>query len=288
MKILTKIAILAAALQFASFGSAGAVSEDTELAIMAADQDNGTDSEEVQIYEPPAPPPVEEEVAVPQIPAPGTPTAEEVRPPENPPVVSDVPPIVPEPVTVAPTIPEETLPENSPALTGDENAPSVNEPFVGMPNPLVQHATFESLAGAVKFTPLYIPKKSGYTVNSFTSIAGKTAQIEYGRRWEQNVSLTIRTYKRAPGEPLQDISGIHGVKWRVDTSTGTTVFISKIDEISQAAAWAVGQYTFSAYAKNLSFAGFHALVADELVDLTTHYYLENLDVPETSTTVAAE
>ena len=168
---------------------------------------------------------------------------------------------------IDPIIPAEIPAEN---VTMPDEQPVI----AGMPNPLTQHATFESLAKAVNFVPLYIPKKSGYSVSGYTSIASKTAQIDYGRRWEPEVSLSVRTYKRAKDEPLQDISGVHGVKWRVDTSTGTTVFIAKVDEVTQAAAWAVGQYTFSAVAKNLSFAGFHALIADELVDMSAHYFID--------------
>ena len=146
-------------------------------------------------------------------------------------------------------------------------------PTVGMPNPMVSYASYEELAKALGFSPLYIPKKSGYTVNEFFSIDEKIAEIRYGRRWEPEVSLNIRTYKRAPNEELQDISGVQGVKWRVDTSGGTTVYVAKVSDNTNAAAWAVGDYTFSAYVENLSFAAFHTLVVEELVDLTTHYYV---------------
>ena len=86
--------------------------------------------------------------------------------------------------------------------------------------------------------------------------------------------MTVRTYKRKDGEEPQDISGVTGVKWRVDTTTGTTIYVAKISETEQVAAWAVGHYTFSARAENLSYAGFYSLVADELVELSTHYYLD--------------
>ena len=152
-----------------------------------------------------------------------------------------------------------------------ENLPQMNQ--VGLPNPLVTCPNFDSLVATVKFTPLYMPKKSGYIVNNLTAIDGRIAEIEYGRRWEPDVSLRVRTYKRGQNENLSDISGVQGVKWRIDVSSGTTIYIAKIDENSQVAAWAVGQYTFSAQAKSLSFAGFHALVAEELVDLSTHYYI---------------
>ena len=135
------------------------------------------------------------------------------------------------------------------------------------------HANFEEAARAAHFIPLYMPKKSGYEITAIYSEPG-IVEVRYGRRWEPTVSLSVRTHKRTDGEPLRDISGVTGVKWRVDTSTGTTIYIAKISETQQVAAWAVGHYTFSAQAENLSFAGFHSLVADELVDLSTHYYLD--------------
>lgn len=144
---------------------------------------------------------------------------------------------------------------------------------VALPNPIVMFSNFEELAHAVRFTPLYIPRKSGFTINSMMAIDGHTAEIRYGRRWEPEVSLHIRTYKRMNGEELKDISGVYGVKWRVDMTSGTTVYIAKIEENKHVAAWAAGDYTFSAYAENLSFAAFHAIVADELVDLANHYYV---------------
>ncbi|MBR5914060.1 MAG: hypothetical protein IKZ58_06845 [Selenomonadaceae bacterium] len=147
------------------------------------------------------------------------------------------------------------------------------EKQVGLPNPIKSYSSFEEVSEAVGFTPLYIPKKSGYTINAILSIDSKVAEIRYGRRWEPEVSLAVRTYKRAPNEELQDISGINGAKWRVDDSSGSTVYLAKLNDSNHAAAWAVGDFTFSAYVENLSFAAFYALVVEELVDLSNHYYI---------------
>ena len=144
---------------------------------------------------------------------------------------------------------------------------------VALPNEKIIYANFSEVSRAVRFIPLYMPRKSGYEITALYAGQG-IAEVRYGRRWEPNVSLTVRTHKRADGEAPQDISGVTGVKWRVDTSTGTTIYIAKISETQQVAAWAVGHYTFSAQAENLSYAGFHSLVADELVELSTHYYLD--------------
>lgn len=140
-------------------------------------------------------------------------------------------------------------------------------------NSIIRHANFEEVVQVVGFTPLYLPKKSGYTVTEILSIDRRVADIHYGRRWEPEVSLSVRTYKRAADEELQDISGVNGVKWRVDTTGGINVYVAKLSDDTHVAAWAVGDYTFSAYVQNLSFAAFHALVIEELVDLSNHYYI---------------
>lgn len=175
------------------------------------------------------------------------------------PVENNVPEVAP---------PAEKISDNTP-----KESPEKSSEPVGMPNPIKLYASFEELADALGFTPLYIPKKSGYTINEIMSISNKIAEIRYGRRWEPEVLLAIRTYKRAPDEELDDISGIQGVKWRVDESSGSTVYIAKISDSNHAAAWAVGNFTFSAYVENLSFAAFYALVVEELVDLSNHYYV---------------
>ena len=147
------------------------------------------------------------------------------------------------------------------------------EDSVAMPNPMKSYSNFDEISKALGFTPLYIPKKSGYTINEILSIDNRIAEIRYGRRWEPEVSLAVRTYKRQPNEELQDISGINGAKWRVDESGGSSIYLAKLNDNDHAAAWAVGDFTFSAYVQNLSFAAFYALVVEELVDLSNHYYV---------------
>ena len=170
---------------------------------------------------------------------------------------------IPQPITTPPAAPPKSplTPPSSPA----ETVPFANQKML--------YANFTEAARAVHFVPLYMPRKSGYEITSLYAGQG-IVEVRYGRRWEPTVSLTVRTYKRADGEEPQDISGVTGVKWRVDTTTGTTIYVAKISETEQVAAWAVGHYTFSARAENLSYAGFYSLVADELVELSTHYYLD--------------
>ena len=199
---------------------------------------------------------------------PNTPT--EPLPPEPEPIIETPQPVAPPQVETPPQVesPQSvTSPQPEPIYT-----PQVVE-TVAMPNQQAVYANFAEVARAVKFIPLYMPRKSGYEITAIYAGQG-IAEIRYGRRWEPTVSLTVRTHKRAEGEELQDISGVTGVKWRVDTTTGTTLYIAKISETMQVAAWAVGHYTFSAQAENLSYAGFHSLVADELIELSTHYYLD--------------
>ena len=135
------------------------------------------------------------------------------------------------------------------------------------------YASFIEVTRTVHFIPLYMPRKSGYEITGI-SAGENIVEVRYGRRWETTVSLAVRTHKRVAGEELQDISGVTGVKWRVDNTTGTTIYIAKISDTQHVAAWAVGQYTFSARSENLSFAGFYSLVADELVELSRYYYID--------------
>ena len=197
------------------------------------------------------------------------PTEPIVEPPA--PEVPSTPPPVYEPEPQPEPIPE---PETNykPIYEPPPVVPQVTE-IISVPEQKNIYANFEAVARAAHFIPLYMPKKSGYEITALYAEPG-VVEVRYGRKWEPTVSLAVRTHKRADGEPLKDISGVTGVKWRVDTSTGTTIYIAKISETQHVAAWAVGHYTFSARAENLSFAGFHSLVADELVELSTHYYLD--------------
>lgn len=207
---------------------------------------------------------------------PAPPTRNNNSTPTTPPKVSATPAVTErveqiETPAVVETPPVETPAENPPAVA-ERNTfqPPQN---VSLPNPITNYASFNDIVQAVNFTPLYIPKKSGYDIISMMTIDNRIAEIRYKRKWEQNVLLHVRTYRRAEGEDLKDISGIHGVKWRVNAANGITTYLAKIDENKHVAAWAVGRYTFSAYVENLSFASFHSLIADELVDLSQHYYL---------------
>ena len=287
MKLKNKFALIIAltAFQFVNFGGAVEATEiDKELAIIAAEQDNGSgevftpsqntvsnetfsgDDKKKIVEENSAnnsannsatttesSEPVEEIVSVTEEVV-TQPVKEEVKQPET--------------VTTPAVVEKVKQPETATTPAAEEK---LSQP-ANLANSRQRYANFEELAQALKFTPLYIPKKSGYNVTELFSVANQTAEIRYGRRWEPEVALIIRTYKRPEGEGLKDISGIQGVKWRIDTTSGSTVYIAKINERAHVAAWASGSYTFAAYVENISFAAFHSLVIDELVDLTTHYY----------------
>lgn len=154
-----------------------------------------------------------------------------------------------------------------------ENPTEESPQKLNMPNPVTNYASFKEIVQAVGFTPLYIPKKDGYEITAILSIDTRLAEIRYSRKWEPNVALHVRTYRRTAGEDLKDISGVNNVKWRVNIVNGVKTYIAKIDDNKNVATWAVGNYTFSAYVENLAFAAFNSLVADELVDLSNHYYL---------------
>ncbi|MBR4153188.1 MAG: hypothetical protein IKT98_09560 [Selenomonadaceae bacterium] len=191
--------------------------------------------------------------------------------PSSPTIIEPKPPEVPiTPPTVEPEQP--TYEPNYETIYEPPSSPQPTE-TVNIPDQKTIYSNFTEVARAVQFIPLYIPKKSGYEITALYAQNG-IVEVQYGRRWEPTISLSIRTHKRADGEELRDISGVTGVKWRVDNTTGTTIYLAKLSETQQVAAWAVGHYTFSAQAENLSFAGFHSLIADELVELSTHYYFD--------------
>ncbi len=202
----------------------------------------------------------------------------EPTPPETPqePITSTPPT---QPVTESPPVNQPQKPtttKSSPPPTQSSPPPTSSLLSTGplnLPSQKEIYANFVEVANLVHFVPLYMPRKSGYEITEIYAGQG-IVELRYGRRWEPTVSLAVRTYKRADGEEPQDISGVTGVKWRIDNTTGITVYIAKISDTQHVAAWAVGHYTFSAQGENLSFAAFHTLVADELVELSTHYYID--------------
>lgn len=228
---------------------AEAISDDDELSIMAAEQRQENDAnvtvrDDVEVFEN---------------------RSADVR--DNEPVESDA-------ESVKPAEPVELTNTEQPINISDDvkkNEPSQDN--VAVPNPIVNYSNFEEAAKKVGFIPLYIPRKSGFAMNSISVIGGNIVEIRYGRRWEPTVTLAVRTYKRTPGEELKDISGVHGVKWKVDLSSGMTIYIARVNNNTNAAAWSVGQYTFAAMTENLSFAAFHAFIVEELVDLCNHYFI---------------
>ena len=265
-------AVILSAMQLVTVSSEAAAI-DEELAVVAAEQadaevfnveqENSADDTKKNI-EPPPPVVESEPVAEPEQPAP---VAEPVQPAP-----------VAEPVQPAPVAePVQPAPVAEPVQPAPVAEPVQPDKAVTLQNSAVDYKNFDALVSAVKFVPLYIPKKSGYTINAMSAIDNKVAEISYGRRWEPEVSLKVRTYKRQGGEELKDISGVNGVTWRIDMTSGTAVYIAKIDERSHVAAWSSGEYTFSAHVENLSFAAFHSLVIDELVDLSAHYFVKIAD-----------
>ena len=134
-------------------------------------------------------------------------------------------------------------------------------------------SNFTELVRAVGFKPLYMSQERNYEIQTF-SVNHDVAEIRYGRRWESKVFFTVKTYKRDSGKEPQSISGVTGVKWHVDTTTGTKLYIAKISSNQQVAEWVVGQYNFSVQTENFKYAEFYSIVVDTFVPLSTHYYLE--------------
>ena len=274
--------ITAAALTLINFtplDKVEAANADDELSIMAAEQRKTNDAdvtvkEDIETFE--NKPPVEENPKIDEQPVENN---QQDQPPETPESVPKVENNNPSTENLQIEPPTNSDRKNLPAdeesqIISDPNTVENLQDSVGMPSPIVTYSNFGDAAKKVGFIPLYIPKKSGYSMNYIAVISGNIVEIRYGRRWEPNVTLSVRTYKRAPGEELKDISGVYGVKWKIDLSSGTTIYIARISDKSNVAAWAAGQYTFAAMTENLSFAAFHSLIVEELVDLCTHYFIE--------------
>lgn len=289
MKLKNKIAALSTLIIFEILGAANAAGIDTELAIIAAEQDKT--GEKVETFDPDSldadknKPKTKDEIkaeekrlekereeARKKIKEERKKSRDELKGKtpisKNPAPIERKPEINSNQVT-PPTQSVEAV------KAVQEVQPVEQQQNINLPNPIISYASFNEIVQAVGFTPLYIPKKSGYTITAMMTIDNKIAEVRYSRKWEPAVSLHVRTYRRAAGEELKDISGVHGVKWRVNVANGISTYVAKIEENKQVAAWAVGNYTFSAYVENLSFAAFYALIADELVDLSQHYYLGN-------------
>lgn len=295
MKLKNKIAALSTLIIFEILGAANAAGIDTELAIIAAEQDKT--GEKVETFDPDSldadknKPKTKDEIkaeekrlekereeARKKIKEERKKSRDELKGKtpisKNPAPIERKPEINSNQVT-PPTQSVEAVKAAQEIPPVEEIQPVEQQQNINLPNPIISYASFNEIVQAVGFTPLYIPKKSGYTITAMMTIDNKIAEVRYSRKWEPAVSLHVRTYRRAAGEELKDISGVHGVKWRVNVANGISTYVAKIEENKQVAAWAVGNYTFSAYVENLSFAAFYALIADELVDLSQHYYLGN-------------
>ena len=234
--------------------SVEAVSDDNELSIMAAEQRKDDDAnvtvrEDVEVFDSN---PVKTSVN------------DDAAPVNNNDIASEVDSNI---NVAADPVPIDT------SITENVNKNETLQDSASSPNPIVTYANFEEAARKVGYIPLYIPKKSGFAMNYIAVIGGNIVEIRYGKRWEPTVTLSVRTYKRSPNEELKDISGVQGVKWKVDLSSGMTIYIARVNNTTNAAAWSIGQYTFAAMAENMSFAAFHAFIVEELVDLCNHYFI---------------
>ena len=146
------------------------------------------------------------------------------------------------------------------------------ETMVGMPNPMVEYPAYGEAAKALGFPLLALPEMTGYQCGKIFVIGGNVGEIRYGRKWEPEVNLTVRTYKMAKGETLRDISGIHGVEWRTETAKGMQLYIAKVGDNSYAATWAVAPYIFAAYAENITYTPFLNVVTNGLMEISSAFY----------------
>ncbi|MDU2065335.1 MAG: hypothetical protein E6713_10900 [Sporomusaceae bacterium] len=150
-------------------------------------------------------------------------------------------------------------------------AAAPTETLVGMPNPIVEYQTDEDMINTIGFTPLYLPKISGYSCDSISVISKKIADVRFQRLGDRNSKLRIRTAQQDDFSG-DDISGIYSVTWEEKHINDTAISIAKMKDHSYAAHWKTGKYLFSVQADGISYLEFMSLLSDCLVDLTAHYY----------------
>lgn len=154
----------------------------------------------------------------------------------------------------------------------DSAETAANEAAVGLPNPMVEYPAYGEAAKALGFPLLALPEMTGYQCRKIYVIGGSVGEIRYGRKWEPEVNLTVRSYKLAKGEALRDITGIYDVEWRKETVRGLTVYVAKAGDNSYAATWAVEPYIFAAYGENIAYTPFVNVVANGLIEMSSVYY----------------
>ncbi len=180
---------------------------------------------------------------------------------------------------------------NSPAVSGDSSLPSAADnpsdmditgktassqndetaPLTGMPNPLVEYGSYEAAAEVLGFSPLALPKSSGWHPAAYIVINNEIGELRFEKKWEPEISFTIRTCRLSEGEEPSDISGLYGVKWWDEEFEGQTVYTARYGERSYAAIWNIGRYVFAAYGKNMAYSRFWYLLTDNLLSQSGTY-----------------
>lgn len=156
--------------------------------------------------------------------------------------------------------------------TGEKQETSgQSEPLAGMPNPLVEYKSYEETAEVLGFPPLALPGSSGWQPTAYIVINNEMAELRYGKKWEPEVSFTVRSYRLAEGEEVSDISGLYGVRWWEENFEEQTVYTARSGEKSFAAMWNTGRYIFVAYGENMAYAPFWYLVTDSLLSQSGTY-----------------
>lgn len=147
-----------------------------------------------------------------------------------------------------------------------------------IPNPITENHSYGEVARSVGFHPLYIPAASGYRCTDFLTYSGSMADFRYTNGTSK---VTVRTAKASAAD--DDISGIYGAKWDKRTAGNTVVYVAKTGESSYAAHWTSGGYAFSATGDNITEADFMNLVSGSMVDMTEHYFYNDVKSPVRNT-----
>lgn len=151
-------------------------------------------------------------------------------------------------------------------------------PKEAIPNPIVNYATVQEAVKAAGFTPLYLPKISGYHVREVMVISKDLIDLLYTRDGDTGTVLRIRTAKAGKNHPSGDISGIYGAQWTMQQLKGITVYTGTYTDpdnplaTGHAAHWQIHDTLFSFSADTLSAPEFQHLLEDGLVDLAVQYF----------------
>ena len=156
------------------------------------------------------------------------------------------------------------------------NPVNAAEKTAGLPNPMVSYDNVTAAKNAAGFQPLYLPTISGYHVNKVWVIAGDIIDIEYVSDNQPVGRFRLRT-ARCTELRNDDISGIHGAKWRQEKINGIETAITEVYGENKkltgyAAHWKYNNMLFAVSGENMTYREFGRLLSNGLLELSVNYF----------------